>query len=68
VQAFAVAEAIDGGHGLRRADLLRALGRNPKRSDSETADWKWLRRRLHRGRALWRDPSRSPAAPPLPLS
>src|SRR5262245_26302600 len=56
VEAYAIAEVID--LGISRAGLLSALGRNPKSAKgqwpdrSETADWKWLGRRLERGRSL----------------
>jgi len=56
VEAYVLAEVID--LGISHAELLSALGRNPKSTTgswpnmSEAPDWKWLRRRVERGRAL----------------
>ena len=69
LEAYALAE-LCGGLGVRRAPLLRLLGRDPKRRGperSDTADVKWFRRRLRRGRELHRCAARRSASPDAPI-
>lgn len=65
LEAYALAELCDG-LGVRRAPLLRALRRDPERRGperSDTADVKWFRRRLRRGREFRRCAARRSASP-----
>jgi len=64
LEAYVVAELCDE-LGMGRVPLLRAFGRKPERGAdrSDTADVKWLRRRLQRGRELHCSAARRRASP-----
>jgi hypothetical protein len=69
LESYALAELCDG-LGVKPASLLRAMGRDPKRRGPErndTADVKWLRRRLRRGRELRQCAAQRKASPDAPI-